>query len=57
MTIHTSFYKGKKVFLILKDGRAIVDRFMDKRNGGLVLENYGFVKHRDIRCSTVCKAR
>ena len=37
-TPHTSCAKGKRVLVILKDGRRIVDKFVERKGNAVVLE-------------------
>src|SRR5205085_1881242 len=40
-TPHTQYIKGKRVWVILRDGTIIVDKFVEKRrNGTIVLEEH-----------------
>lgn len=48
-TPHTSTYKGKTVFIILRDGTEIIDRFVDKKAGTVILEKYGRLGVAQIR--------
>lgn len=45
---HTSTYKGKRVLVRLRDGRYIVDRFMDKKRGKIFLKDFGEVTTEDL---------
>lgn len=48
MTIHTGMQTGKRVLLILKDGRHIVSRFIETKRGK-VRTRKGDFKIADIR--------
>lgn len=48
-TPHTSTYKGKTVFIILRDGRQITDKFLDKKAGVVILEKTGRLAVSEIR--------
>jgi hypothetical protein len=48
-TPHTSTFKGKTVFVILKDGTQIIDKFVDKKSGVVFLEKTGKVPVSLIR--------
>jgi hypothetical protein len=53
MTLHSSTYKNKRVYVVLKDGRSFIDKFKDNKSGYIFLEKTG--KHRkvDIRTMTI----
>ncbi|MBT5954599.1 hypothetical protein HOG98_07745 [bacterium] len=53
MTIHTSTYKGKRVYVLLKDGTRIVDKFKDKKSGYVVLEEHGKIQKSKIKTMTI----
>ena len=55
-TPHTSTYKGKRVFVILRDGQRFVDKFLDKKAGYIVFAGRGRVPVREIRVFTINKA-
>jgi hypothetical protein len=47
---HTATYRGRRVFVILKDGRRIVDRFVERTaNKYVILQNAGRIHVSDIR--------
>lgn len=48
-TPHTSTYKGKTVFIILRDGRQIIDKFVDKKAGTIILERTGRLPVSEVR--------
>lgn len=48
-TPHTSTYKGKTVFIILRDGTQIIDKFLDKKAGVVILEKTGRLPVGSIR--------
>ena len=48
-TPHTSTYKGKTVFIILRDDTTITDKFLDKKAGTVILEKYGRLPVVQIR--------
>ena len=48
-TPHTGFHKGTPVLVILRDGTAFRDKFLDKKSGYVVLEEAGRVPTRSLR--------
>ena len=54
--IHHGFKKGKRVFVKLKDGTEIIDKFVDSTSQTLILENYKLIRS-DRRCTTINKRR
>lgn len=48
-TVHTSYQKGTTLFLIFKDGRTAVDKFVDHKSGVVILQKLGRVKIADVR--------
>lgn len=48
-TPHTSTYKGKTVHIILRDGTTLVDKFLDKKSGFVILEKFGKLPIPQIR--------
>lgn len=56
MTLHSSTYKGKRVLLILKDGRKVIDKFKDKKSGYIFTETHGKFAKKDVKAMTICKA-
>lgn len=44
--MHTSTYKGKRVFVKLKDGTSFVAKFKDSKSGRIM-----FFDHEDVRTS------
>lgn len=55
MTIHTSTYKGKRVYIVTKDGAKFVDKFLDKKSNYVVLETYGKLSKSNIKTMTIFK--
>lgn len=55
-TPHTSCRKGTKVLIILKDGRWLIEKFVERKAKGVVLEKSGLIKVGDIRAFTVYKS-
>lgn len=54
--IHHGFKKGKKVFVKLKDGTQIIDKFIDSTSQHLILQEHK-IKWSNIRCTTISKKR
>lgn len=54
-TPHTSTYKGKRVFVILRDGSRFVDKFLDKKAGYILFAEHGRIPIRDVRVFTINK--
>ncbi len=56
MTLHTSTNKGKRILIILKDGRKIVDKFKDKKSGYIITEEHGKISTSLVKSMTIYKA-
>lgn len=56
-TPHTSTYKNKTVFVILKDGTHIEDKFIDKKSGCIFLKKYGKIRIEKLRVFTIRKLK
>ena len=56
-TPHNSTYKGKRVYVQLKDGTEFVDKFLDKKGHYCFFEARGKVRRRDIKVFTIYKNR
>lgn len=54
--IHHGFKKGKRVFVILNDGRELVSKFVDSNSQFIILEDYK-IPWKDIRATTINKNR
>ena len=54
--IHHGFKKGKKVFIILKDGEKIIDKFKDSNSQYIELETHK-IFWKDIQATTINKNR
>ena len=52
---HGTFYRGKRVILRMRDGRIIVDKFVETRSRYLVFEELGKVLREDIASATIYK--
>lgn len=54
---HTSAYKGKRVLVILRDGRRFVDRFVECTGGKLVVfEDAGRIPVGKLRVMSIYRA-
>ena len=53
MTLHTSTYKWKRVFVVLKNGDKFVDRFMDKKSGYVFFQEQGKIAKSQIKTMTI----
>jgi len=56
-TPHTSAKKGKRVFIILRDGTRIVDKFLDHKSGYVLLEKHGRLPIDTIRSFSINKLK
>jgi hypothetical protein len=54
---HNSTYKGKRVYVQLKDGTEFVDKFLDKKGHYCSFEERGKVRRGDIKVFTIYKNR
>lgn len=53
-TPHTSTYKGKRVFCVLKNGDKFIDKFKDKKGNYVIFDNHKVVRG-DIKVFTIVK--
>lgn len=53
--IHTNFYKGKKVWIIMRDGSTLVDKFLESHSTYLVFQSAGRIPIKKIRSATIYK--
>ena len=53
MLKHSAVSRGKRVLIVLHDGTRIVDKFLDKGNGWILLTEHGKIKLEDVRCMTI----
>lgn len=51
---HTTFYRGKRVRIVLRNGQVIIDRFVERTGHYVVFEN-NRLRGRDIRSATIYK--
>lgn len=54
--IHHGFKKGKKVFVILRNGEKIIDKFKDSNSQYIELETHK-IFWKDIQATTINKNR
>lgn len=54
--IHHGFKKGKKVFIILRNGEKIIDKFKDSNSQYIELEKHK-IFWKDIQATTINKNR
>ena len=54
--IHHGFKKGKKVFIILRNGEKIIDKFKDSNSQYIELETHK-IFWKDIQATTINKNR
>ena len=53
---HTRTTKGKKVMVILRDGRRIIGHFEERRNArGIRLREVGWIPKSELRAFIICK--
>lgn len=52
---HTSCYRGKRVRLILRDGRRLEGRFRERTDRWVLLEGHGRVPKERIRAFIILK--
>ena len=53
MLKHSAVARGKRVLVVLYTGERIIDKFLDRGNGWLLLAEHGKIKLEDIRCVTI----
>lgn len=53
MTLHSSTYKFKRVYVVLKNGKAFVDKFIDSKSNYIFLQESGKHKKTSIRTMTL----
>lgn len=49
MNLHSTFKKNKKVFVIMRDGSTIIDRWLGKDHKYMILEETGKVRFDKVR--------
>ncbi len=50
---HTDFRKGQKIHIIFTNGMAIVDKYIGKKSGVIIMENSGRIPLKKIRSTTI----
>jgi hypothetical protein len=50
---HGTFCRGKRVILRMRDGRIVIDKFVETRSRYLVFEQLGKVLRQDIDSATI----
>ena len=50
---HGTFSRGKRVILRVRDGRIVIDKFVETRSRYLVFEELGKVLREDIDSATI----
>lgn len=53
MTLHSSTYKGKRVYIVFKNGNTLVDKFQDSKSNYIMTKEHGKIKKSDIRTMTI----
>ncbi len=53
MTLHSSTYKNKRVYVVLKDGTSFVDQFIDKKSNYIFFKEQGKHAKSAIRTMTI----
>ena len=52
--IHTTFPKGKRIVIVMKNGDVHIDKYVDKKKGNYVFfENLGRLRVKDIKSLTI----
>jgi hypothetical protein len=51
-TPHSHYRKGKRLFIILRDGTKLVDKFVERIAKGIMLEQNGVIPMSKIRSIT-----
>jgi len=54
-TPHTAFPKMSKIYITLRNGESFVDKFLDKKNGCVILQEAGRLKIELIKCISFFK--
>ena len=53
MSTHSSTYKGKRVYIVLKNGTSFVDKFMDSKSDYVHTKEKGKIRKSEIRTMTI----
>lgn len=51
--IHHNFRKGQPIFIILKDGRKVMGKYLEKHSKGIMLNSKILIKYEDMRSATI----
>lgn len=54
-TTHTSFFKGSKIRIILRDGTVIVAKFIEKLGRKYIRTDHGDIRIADLRSANYYK--
>jgi hypothetical protein len=54
---HTNFTPGKRVYVKLTSGEQFIDRFLEKRDRAVFLEQRGKVLNADITSMTIYRSK
>ena len=54
---HTHFRRGKRVIVTLTDGHRFVDKFIDRMNKYITLQEHGRIQTKDIRAITIYRGQ
>lgn len=46
---HTDFRKGQKVMLIMRNGEKLVDRYVEKKSGAVIMRDSGRINLSTVR--------
>lgn len=55
--MHSSTYKGKRVFVILKDGSSFIAKFKDAKAGRIMFFDHDDVRTSKMRAMTINKLK
>lgn len=54
---HTSFNKGKRIIIILKNGDKFIDKYLGHKSGYIILKEKGRLKVNKIRSTGIYKPK
>ena len=55
MTLHTKFYKGKRIFVKLHDGSSFIDKYVERGRAHVTLAMHGDIEIYKIKSMTIAK--
>lgn len=55
--IHKDFPKGKRVLVMLRNGKKIIGKFVCSDSTGATFDPGGHIKNKDIRAMTILRRR